>query len=143
MPSTTGAVQTIDSETLQRIELKTGRVRFGFVLKSTSEVLEILDIQSNSDIRIKRSDVRSMSSENAEFDAVRRMGLPVVLSWKIKHSASKRVRTGKVAKIEGGLVYVTVGRASGLVAGDVLLVYRGDAEIRDPDTKKILGASGS
>ena len=139
VPSTTGAVQSTDSETLQKIQLKTGRVRFGFVLKSTPDLLEILDIQSNSDVQLKRSEIQTMSSEHAEVDAVKRMGLPVVLSWKIKHSASKRVRTGKVAKLEGGLVYVTLGKGSGLAAGDLLRVYRGEAEIRDPDTQKVLG----
>ncbi len=133
------AVQTAESKVLQEIQLKTGKLRFGFVLKNTPDVLEILDIQSNSEVRLKRSEIQSMSSEKAEINAVRRIGLPVVLSWKVKHSANKRVKTGKIAKLEGGLVYVTIGKASGVINGDLLHVYRGEAEIRDPDTQEILG----
>ena len=74
VPSTLWAVQTTESKTLQKIELKTGRVRFGFVLRSTPDVLEVLDIQSNSDVRLKRTEIQSMSSENAEVDAVSAWG---------------------------------------------------------------------
>ena len=63
----------------------------------------------------------------------------MILSWKVKQSTNRRVKAGKVAKLEGGLVYVTLGKASGLAAGDLLQVYRGEAEIRDPDTQEILG----
>jgi TolB-like protein len=132
-------VQTASSKTLQKIQMKLGRVRFGFVLKGTSDELLVLDIQSNSDVRLKRSEIMSVSSENAEVDAVKRMGFPLVLSWKVKQSETKRAKTGKVAKVEGALVYVTLGKTSGLAVGDFLNVYRGDAEIRDPDTKEILG----
>jgi TolB-like protein len=131
--------QAAPSKVLQKIQLNTGRVRFGFVLKSTPEILEILDIPSNAEVQLKRTEIRFMSSENAGLEAARRMGIPVVLSWRVKQSANRRLKTGKIAKLDGALVYVTLGKASGLAVGDSLRVYRGDAEIRDPDTQEILG----
>jgi hypothetical protein len=109
-------MQAPSFKTLNKIQLKTGKVRFGFVLRSSSDYLEVLDIQSNAEVRLSRSEVQFMSPENAEANAVRRMGLPLVLSWKVKQYAHKRVRAGKIAKLEGALVYVTLGKNSGLAA---------------------------
>ncbi len=131
--------QNASAKTLQMIELSGGGHRFGFILKATAEEVEVLDIASNGKARLKRFEIRSMSSEKAEFYAVRRMGLPLVLSWKIKQYAKTRPSQGKIAKLEGPLVYVTLGSKSGVIVGDSLRVYRGEAEIRDPDTQEILG----
>jgi TolB-like protein len=138
-PRTVQTVPSPPSTILQKIELKSGSTLFAFILRSSRDELEVLDIQSNAEIRLKLTEVRSFSPENAEADAVKRLGIPVVLSWKVKQTASQRKKAGKIARLEGGLVYVTLGKTSGLATGDSLRVYRGDAEIRDPDTQEVLG----
>ncbi|NDF15985.1 hypothetical protein EB061_11815, partial [bacterium] len=48
---------------------------------------------------------------------------------------------GRIAKIAGNKVYVNAGRASGLLAGDILKVLSPGEEIVDPVTKAFLGRS--
>jgi hypothetical protein len=48
---------------------------------------------------------------------------------------------GRIAKITGNKVYINAGRASGLLAGDILKVLSPGEEIIDPVTKAFLGRS--
>lgn len=48
---------------------------------------------------------------------------------------------GRIAKLIGNKVYVNAGRASGLLAGDILKVMSPGEEIVDPITKTYLGRS--
>jgi curli biogenesis system outer membrane secretion channel CsgG len=48
---------------------------------------------------------------------------------------------GKIAKAEGGAIYVNVGAEAGIKEGDEYDVYRVAEQIKDPDTGEILGAN--
>jgi len=48
---------------------------------------------------------------------------------------------GRIAKIAGSKVYINAGRASGILAGDILKVLSTGEEIIDPVTKTFLGHS--
>jgi curli biogenesis system outer membrane secretion channel CsgG len=47
--------------------------------------------------------------------------------------------SGRVAQVEGNVLYVNAGRETGLEVGDVLNVYRPGKEIKDPSTGLSLG----
>lgn len=47
---------------------------------------------------------------------------------------------GKIAKVEGGSVYLNVGAEAGLKEGQTFDVYRVGNVIKDPDTGEVLGA---
>ncbi len=47
---------------------------------------------------------------------------------------------GKVAKVEGGSVYLNVGAEAGVKEGDTFDVYRVGNVIKDPDTGEVLGS---
>lgn len=47
---------------------------------------------------------------------------------------------GKIAKIEGGSVYLNVGAEAGIKEGDSFDVYRVGNVIKDPDTGEVLGS---
>lgn len=47
---------------------------------------------------------------------------------------------GKIAKVEGGSVYLNVGAEAGLKEGDTFDVYRVGNVIKDPDTGEVLGS---
>ena len=47
---------------------------------------------------------------------------------------------GKIAKVEGGSVYLNVGAEAGIKEGDAFDVYRVGNVIKDPDTGEVLGA---
>jgi len=48
---------------------------------------------------------------------------------------------GKIAKADGGTLYVNVGSESGVKEGDEFDVYRVGEQIKDPDTGEVLGAN--
>jgi hypothetical protein len=48
---------------------------------------------------------------------------------------------GKIAKADGGTLYVNAGSEAGLNEGDEFAVYRVGEQIKDPDTGEVLGAN--
>jgi curli biogenesis system outer membrane secretion channel CsgG len=48
---------------------------------------------------------------------------------------------GKIAKAEGGAIYVNVGAEAGIKEGDEFNVFRVAEQIKDPDTGEVLGAN--
>jgi len=48
--------------------------------------------------------------------------------------------SGKIAKIDGGTIYINLGSEQGIAAGDTLGVYAMGEPIKDPDTGEVLGA---
>jgi curli biogenesis system outer membrane secretion channel CsgG len=48
---------------------------------------------------------------------------------------------GKIAKAEGGAIYVNVGAEAGIKEGDEFNVFRVGEVIKDPDTGEVLGAN--
>ncbi len=56
-------------------------------------------------------------------------------------SVEKMTWEGRIAKVAGNKVYINAGRASGLVAGDILKVISPGDDIYDPATGAFLGRS--
>src|SRR5664280_1707560 len=48
---------------------------------------------------------------------------------------------GKIAKADGGTLYVNAGSEAGVKEGDEFNVYRVGEQIKDPDTGEVLGAN--
>ncbi len=48
---------------------------------------------------------------------------------------------GKIAKADGGTLYVNAGSEAGVKEGDEFDVYRVGEQIKDPDTGEVLGAN--
>jgi len=48
--------------------------------------------------------------------------------------------SGKIAKVDGGIVWINLGSSHGVAVGDTFEVYRQGEPIKDPDTGEILGA---
>ena len=78
---------------------------------------------------------RNEIAQDAVVDAVRKLVSEAFLSM------DKMDWQGRIAKIMGNKVYVNAGRASGLLAGDILKVMSPGEEIVDPITKSNLGRS--
>jgi hypothetical protein len=57
----------------------------------------------------------------------------------VVHSVDKLAWQGRIAKIVGPKIYVNAGRASGLIAGDILKVLNPGDEVYDPVTGAYLG----
>jgi hypothetical protein len=78
---------------------------------------------------------RSEIAKDAIADAVRKMTDEVTMAME------KMDWQGRVAKVVGNKIYINAGRASGLLAGDILKVMSPGEEIVDPITKSYLGRS--
>lgn len=64
-----------------------------------------------------------------------------VAQLNLKTSASVKGRVaGKIAKVDGALIWINLGSAHGVAVGDTFEVYRQGEPIRDPDSGEILGA---
>jgi hypothetical protein len=78
---------------------------------------------------------RSEIAKEAVADAVKKLIPEAFLSME------KMDWQGRIAKLIGNKVYINAGRASGLLAGDILKVLSPGEEIVDPITKSYLGRS--
>ncbi len=98
------------------------------VAQNTEHVLFGSDASNSKEIRaeIERTAVR---------DAIGKLVPDVLLSL------DKMDWQGRVAKILGNKVYINAGKASGLLAGDILKVMSPGEEIADPVTRAYLGRS--
>ena len=74
-------------------------------------------------------------AREAVHDAVQKLGPEVLLAM------DKMDWQGRIAKIMGNKVYINAGRASGILAGDILKVLSPGEDIVDPVTKALLGRS--
>ena len=61
------------------------------------------------------------------------------MAWRVKQHIPA-VSKGRVAKVDGPTIYVTLGSESGISNGQELFVYRGAGEVKDPVTGEVLGS---
>jgi hypothetical protein len=80
-------------------------------------------------------EARNDLAKEAIYDAVMKLIPDAVVSME------KMDWQGRIAKILGNKVYINAGKASGILAGDVLKVLSPGEEIIDPITKSFLGRS--
>ena len=85
-----------------------------------------------------KADLRSINKDAAERTAIDTVGLPNYMAWRIKR-VLPLAAAGKIAQFDGAVIFITLGKSSGLEVGKELTVYRDGAEIKDPDTGKSLG----
>jgi hypothetical protein len=84
---------------------------------------------------LANKEARAEISKQAIRDAVLKLVPDAILSL------DKMDWQGRVAKIMGNKVYLNAGKASGILAGDILKVLSPGEEIVDPVTKAFLGRS--
>ena len=124
---------------LLRVTTRSSKVYVGQVIENGKLIVKFLDLSSNETVEIAKSDVKEVVNPLPFDDAVKSIGLPRLLSWKIGLLAKKMSDSGKVAKVSSQVVYVTLGSSSGVRVGTTLSVYRNHGEIKDPITGAVLG----
>ena len=124
---------------LLRVTTLSSKVYVGQVIENGKSTVRFLDLVSNEPVEIEKSDVKEVLNPLPFDDAVKSIGLPRLLSWKIGLLAKKMNNTGKVARVTAQVVYVTLGNSSGVRVGTVFSVFRNEGEIKDPVTGAVLG----
>lgn len=145
---------------ISKITFRQDREEVGILREAKSAVsvdleMKVFDVASGREVhQAKRSgnaaniarilfDDDALSTKNARIEiakdavaeAIRKMTGEVMLSLE------KMDWQGRIAKLLGNKVYINAGRASGLLAGDILKVMSPGEEIVDPITKAYLGRS--
>ncbi len=84
---------------------------------------------------LANKEARTELAKEAIYEAVRKLIPDAVISLE------KMDWQGRIAKIVGSKVYINAGKASGILAGDILKVLSPGEEIIDPVTRAFLGRS--
>jgi serine/threonine protein kinase/TolB-like protein len=100
--------------------------------------IEVIDLKSDQAQIFAKSELRTINKDVAEQTVIDTVGLPNYVAWRVKQLLPVAA-SGKIAQVDGAIIFVTLGRAVGLAPGNELAVFRGGAEIKDPDTGKSLG----
>lgn len=112
---------------------------FGELGNENDQTIELLNLANGESQVFAKSDLQSIQKGVSETTAIDRVGLPTYMSWLVSKKLPKAA-IGRVAQIDGPIVYVTIGRDTGIEAGKELNVYRSGTEIKDPVTGQVLGA---
>ncbi|MEX1027410.1 MAG: FlgO family outer membrane protein [Candidatus Paceibacterota bacterium] len=130
--------QETSAPRLLRVVTDSGKILVGQVIENADNYVRFFDLVTNSEIELDKADVREVVSPLDFDDAVRSIGLPRLLSWRIRLIAEQRDASGAIARITPQTVYVTLGKTAGVTVGAELSVYRNKGEIRDPDSGELL-----
>jgi TolB-like protein len=101
--------------------------------------IEVFDLKTGQAQIFKKADLQTISKDVTEASVIDRVGLSAFMAWRIKKVLPVSFATGKIAQIDGPVVYVSIGSKVGIEEGKELTVYRGATEIKDPDTGEVLG----
>ena len=132
-----GILREAQSAVAVDIELKAFDVASGREVHSAkrSGAAESTTRIAFDDDAMATKEARNEIAKDAIHDAVLKL-VPDALT-----SLDKMDWQGRIAKILGNKVYINAGRASGILAGDILKVLSPGEEIVDPVTKAYLGRS--
>lgn len=122
-----------------RIITQNNTTLVGELVKDNERQIEYVDYDAGETKVVAKSFTRSVQKQISESEVIRRVGLPKYVARRIQRVLPTKPASGKIASIDGSLLFVTLGKEQGIVPGQVLEVLREDGEIRDPDTGAVLG----
>lgn len=115
------------------------QVIVGQVLGETDDSIELLDLKSDRRLVILKSTISTLRKPISESEASNSVGLPNFLAWNVARLVPRGTPAGRIARLDLGTVYVSLGAKDGIRSGHELRVYRGKADVVDPVTGKVLG----
>ncbi len=123
---------------LLRVAMNSGKVLVGQVLENADNHVRFFDLVANTEVEVDKADVKDVVNPLDFDDAARTIGLPRLLSWRVRLLAEQRDISGTIARITPQTVYVTLGESAGVQVGTEFAVYRDKGEIRDPVSGALL-----
>src|SRR6266849_6252486 len=116
-----------------------GRSTLGELKNDEGDTLELLDLKTGKKAIFRKSALNDLRRGITEKEAAETIGLPEFLVWKVRKVIPGGSLAGKVVQVYSPAIYVSLGSSSGIEAGQELLVYRGNGEVKNPDTGEVLG----
>lgn len=124
---------------LARATLAGGKVVVGQILELTETRVRIRDLKTDRDEEYRRTDIKNLIEDATDQEVVSAISPARIVAWRISQALSHAPANGKVAAVDGASFYVNLGTANAIRVGDELNVYRGETEIKDPDSGKVIG----
>lgn len=125
---------------LIRVVTKSGSTVVGDLVKDDTKSVEVFDLKTATVRTIAKGDVLRVEDSLSHDDAARYVGLNVYLAHRISMLASKKTPVGHIAKVTNQVMYLTLGQSTGVKEGQNITVYRGEGDIVDPQTGKVLAS---
>jgi TolB-like protein len=134
-----GRAEDQKSPGLVRLITPSKTVIVGEVGRRNDTHIEVFDLKTGQPSTFKIEDLLSFKEPVADSSAIATVGLPNFLAWKIKQNLPHGSGIGKIARIDGATIYVTLGSDHRIEAARGLRVFRGEEPIKDPASGKVLG----
>jgi TolB-like protein len=112
---------------------------FGALGKETETHIEIVSIKSGVGQNFAKTELKAINKDVSESTVINTVGLATYMAWRVRNALPVDSASGKIAQIDGAVVYVSMGKSLGVDVGQELAVYRGKTDIKDPDTGELLG----
>ncbi len=127
-----------DDSVLARVSTKKSGVLVGEFVTEDAKQVTVFDFHANQNVTVGKTDVIRIEKPITLDDAAKYAGLAAVMGRQVSLLSRKEKPVGKVAKVTPQVIYLTLGRMSGLSVGQKLTVYRKEGDVVDPDTGEIL-----
>jgi len=115
-----------------------GRMIVGEILSEKADQLQLLDLKSGKETVVKNQEVKVREDRLDPQEAIKWVGLPTYLAWRIKKESELNPK-GKIVTVTPTTIYLNLGERDGLEKGDKVSVYREGETLKDPETGEVLG----
>lgn len=116
-----------------------GKTIVGELWSEDDKVVTLMDLKTDQKVSLQKTTLKQFRKDVSDREAGETIGVPQFLVWKIRKIMPSDFR-GKVASVESPFAYLTLGSLNGVTSGQELIVYRGEMELKNPDTGEVLGA---
>lgn len=108
--------------------------------KEGAKNLVIQDVVTGKDVELTAKQIVGKPQTVTDEEAIKLSGNPgAVVAWRIAQKIAQGIPKGKIASVNGGIIFTTMGAKDRLRPGSELLVYRGEEVIKDPDSGEVIG----
>ncbi|OAI53001.1 hypothetical protein AYO47_05780 [Planctomyces sp. SCGC AG-212-M04] len=124
----------------QLIRINTRQTRIvGETIDSNDAVIRLRNLKTEREESYNRADVAELITDPTDQEMSSSLTPAQILAYRASKALSGEARSGKIASVDGGSVYLNLGTNHGVKVGDQFIVYRGSMEIRDPTTNELIG----
>lgn len=124
---------------LVKVVIRPIRTVIGVVQEVEATRLTLFDLKNQRNEDVIKSEIRDLIVSPSDQEMIPTLSPAQILGFRISNVVPRSVKSGKIAAIDGSSVYITLGASDAIQIGDEFIVYRGETEIKDPETGEVLG----
>ncbi len=134
---TSGAEPTVGQlvkVTVRPIKTIVGEVREIDVIK-----VKVFDLKTQREEEIPRAEIKAIVIGATDQETIPTLTPAQIVAYRMSKTIPRGGVVGKVAAIDSTSVYLTVSKGDAVRVGDEMFVYRGETEIKNPETGEVIG----